>query len=468
MDSLRKTIPSLDSFIVRTALTILAMIACVALGLWIHYQYVVASADWAACDQAYAQLDDTARRSSVLVSGLDRTSPENFTVTLNKALSDLPGAHDSVALLDEDMKLLVVSDVDSLIREAIPDQLDWVSEPNSLVNFETGTFDTAIGPFLAVRWPMSNGWGIAMRPQALVVADGNVVKQSLPAAAGISLLWVSALQVVILYLTLARINASYTRQMTESNTKAIQQAEELVRTQDAIIFGLAKLADSRDPETGMHLERISMFATQLASAMSNKARYRDEVTPGFVSLIGISSALHDIGKVGVEDSILKKAGALTDDERKRMQEHTLMGNECLRQIEQRLGPSNFLQMAREIGLNHHERWDGDGYPNQISGNRIPLSARIVAVADVYDALANRRVYKDAYSHQQCVEIIRDGAGSHFDPEIIDVFLEIESEFAAIHQRFGERATGGLSGIVSPAAMECLESPELTAVVTSQN
>lgn len=442
------------------------MVACVALGLWIHYQYVVASADWTARDTAYSQLTESALYTSVATRELPTESKAELTRGLNESLSGRQGGHDSIVLTDSDMNLIGISDVESIIRDAIPETLVWQPEPDDGNELELGTVASSIGPFLAVRWPTKRGFGLMLRPEALIVADGDVVRKSLPAAAGISLLWIAALQVVILYLTLARINAAYTKQMTESNNKAVQQADELIRTQDAIIFGLAKLADSRDPETGMHLERISMFATRLATAMSRKPRYRDVVTPSFVSLIGISSALHDIGKVGVEDSILKKPGSLTDDERKRMQEHTLIGNECLRQIELRLGQSNFLQMAREIGLNHHERWDGDGYPNQISGSRIPLSARIVAVADVYDALANRRVYKDAYSHQKCVEMIREGAGSHFDPEIVEVFCEVEAEFAQIHKRFGEQAPSR-DGTVSPAALECLESPDVSPLHNEQ-
>lgn len=144
-----------------------------------------------------------------------------------------------------------------------------------------------------------------------------------------------------------------------------------------------------------------------------------------------SAALHDIGKVGIEDSILQKPGRLTDDERQRMQAHTRTSGERLLQIQQCLGDSNFLALAYEIAVFHHERWDGSGYPSKPAGEAIPLSARIVAIADVYDALSARRVYKDAYAHERCVETIESESGQHFDPRLVDVLLEVESEFAQI-------------------------------------
>jgi response regulator RpfG family c-di-GMP phosphodiesterase len=174
-------------------------------------------------------------------------------------------------------------------------------------------------------------------------------------------------------------------------------------------------------------------------ALRRLPTYRDQITPAFIRLIGISSALHDIGKVGVEDQILLKPGALSDDERLRMQLHTRLGSDCIQEIETQLGTLNFLQMAREIALYHHERWDGRGYPTGLAGEAIPLAARIVAIADVYDALSVRRVYKTAMPHQQCVDIIRREAGKQFDPALVEVFLSIADEFAEIARQFSERS-----------------------------
>ena len=155
-------------------------------------------------------------------------------------------------------------------------------------------------------------------------------------------------------------------------------------------------------------------------------------------MIGVNAALHDIGKVGIEDAILLKPGKLTADERRRMQEHTTIGERCLAEIERRLGACNFLQMARDIVLCHQERWDGSGYPNGLMKTRIPLAARIVAIADVYDALASRRVYKPALPHEECVAIIRAEAGKQFDPEMVETFLKVEKTFREINRRYGER------------------------------
>ena len=220
----------------------------------------------------------------------------------------------------------------------------------------------------------------------------------------------------------------------------------MLRTRDAVIFGLAKLAESRDPETGDHLERISLYTTRLATALRPYPKYQRIVTPTFIRLLGISSVLHDIGKVGLEDTVLLKPGRLTEAERKQMQQHTLVAGDCLKEIEQRLGASNFLQTAREIALHHHERWDGTGYPTGLAGEAIPLVARIVSIADVYDALRSKRVYKDAFPHEDCVRAIRDGAGTQFDPHLVEVFLEIESEFGAIARRFANEAANGNRGV----------------------
>ncbi|MDB5390541.1 MAG: rpfG 4 [Planctomycetaceae bacterium] len=241
-------------------------------------------------------------------------------------------------------------------------------------------------------------------------------------------LWICIAQAVIAYLILARWNTARALQQAADANAFAKQNHDLVRTRDAVIFGLAKLAESRDPDTGHHLERIAIYSTRLADAMRRHPHFASEITPSFLKLLGISSALHDIGKVGVEDAILLKPGRLTDSERQKIQQHTLLGGDCIEQIESRLGASNFLEMAREIALYHHERWDGTGYPKGLVAEQIPLAARIIAVADVYDALSVKRVYKNAFSHEKCVRIIRDGAGTQFDPYVVEVFLQIEAQF----------------------------------------
>lgn len=265
--------------------------------------------------------------------------------------------------------------------------------------------------------------------------DGSTAEQM--AIHAIAFVWIAAPQAIAAWLILCRLRGTQERRQMQSQEEAMRTAKELLRTRDAVVFGLAKLAESRDPDTGLHLERIALYSTRLASAMRKHRRYRDVVTASFVNTIGISSALHDIGKVGVEDSILLKPSRLTHEEHFRIQSHTQLGGECIRQIERRLGSSNFLEMAREIALYHHERWDGSGYPVGLKGEEIPLAARIVAIADVYDALRMKRVYKDSKPHEECVRIIREEAGQHFDPQLVEVFLSIQHQFREISERFAD-------------------------------
>lgn len=226
---------------------------------------------------------------------------------------------------------------------------------------------------------------------------------------------------------------SHKRQV-ESAARAEQSLNNLVCTQQAVMFGLAHLAECRDPATGEHLRRMKHLARVLAEAVQNHPKYQTVISLDFLKQIEISAMLHDIGKVGISDEILLKPGKLTMDERREMEQHPLISSQCLRRIEEKLGSANFLEMAHEIALYHHERWDGRGYPFGRRGEAIPISARIVAIADVYDALVSERVYKPAFPHEQCVDMIRQGAGSQFDPDLVEIFLSIEGRFADVSQR----------------------------------
>ncbi len=279
----------------------------------------------------------------------------------------------------------------------------------------------------------------------------------------LTFVWTAAIQCSVAYLWLARVSTSQQDSLRRANDQAVKQLKDLVKTRDAVVFGLAKLADSRDPETGKHLERISHYSTRLAAELHRDPRFRQRVDSAFVRAIGLSSALHDIGQVGVEDAILRKPGKLTAAERLRMQIHPTIGGECIEQIERRLGRSNFLAMAREIALYHHEWWDGSGYPHRLAGEEIPLAARIVALADVYDALSSRRVYKEPMPHAKCIDIIQNGAGTQFDPEIVEVLLRIESDFQAVAERLGDHCDEDElplddSGGVKDGAALCLAYP----------
>lgn len=254
--------------------------------------------------------------------------------------------------------------------------------------------------------------------------------------AACTLLWLGVLLTGVMYLFVTEIFDRFAKTQHASDAEALRQVQSLIRTQDAIIIGLAKLAESRDDETGHHLERISVYACRLASAAADHPKYHNEITGEFIDLLRISAPLHDIGKVGIPDRILLKPGRLTTAERVEMQQHTTIGGSCLLEIERRLENSNFLQMAREIVVSHHERWDGTGYPAGLAGEAIPLAARIAAIADVYDALSSDRVYRAAYPHERCVAMIQREAGRQFDPVLVEVFLTIQHGFREIAHLYG--------------------------------
>jgi PAS domain S-box-containing protein len=201
----------------------------------------------------------------------------------------------------------------------------------------------------------------------------------------------------------------------------------------ATILGLAKLAEYRDEGTGTHLERIREYARILAVQLGKDSKYADRIDQQYIEDIYQSSILHDIGKVGTPDALLLKPGELTDKEFDVIKRHTIMGGNALKAIESQIEGKSFLAMGKEIAYNHHEKWDGSGYPRGLKGEAIPLSARIIAVADVYDALTTKRFYKEAYSHEKAREMISRLKGTHFEPEIVGAFIAIETEFNQVRK-----------------------------------
>lgn len=219
----------------------------------------------------------------------------------------------------------------------------------------------------------------------------------------------------------------------------VRVAERLLamETRDVALFSLAKLAESRDSDTGLHVERVREYAHLLAKQMSTNPKFGEVIGDAFVRLIYETSPLHDIGKVGIPDSVLLKPGKLTAEEFAIMQKHTLIGMQTLDAAVEKYPEAEFLRFARDIVASHHERYDGSGYPRGLARGEIPLCARIVALADVYDALRSKRVYKEAYSHQKARQIILKESGSHFDPDVVDAFLEVETQFAAISKKLAD-------------------------------
>ena len=223
------------------------------------------------------------------------------------------------------------------------------------------------------------------------------------------------------------------------------QLEQLVRertrrlelTQAVTIESLATLAEYRDPETGGHIKRTQNYVKVLAKQLKEHPRFRDELNDDVIELLYMSAPLHDLGKIAVPDHILQKAGKLTDEEFEEMKKHTNYGHDALRITEQKLGEDSFLRYAREIAYTHQEKWDGSGYPTGLKGDEIPISGRLMALADVYDALISKRVYKPPFPHEKAVEIIVEGKGNHFDPDIVDAFIELENTFRNIALSFAD-------------------------------
>src|SRR5947207_5028203 len=220
--------------------------------------------------------------------------------------------------------------------------------------------------------------------------------------------------------------------------EVLRRTREVLAIQDVAVHAVASLAETRDNETGNHIRRTQFYVRTLATHLQNHPRFKSELDDGTVDLLFKSAPLHDIGKVGIPDRILLKPGRLTPEEFEIMKTHTTLGLDSIVQAEERLGSSvDFLRHAKEIALSHQEKWDGSGYPEARRGDDIPLSARLMAVADVYDALISRRVYKPPFSQEKSIAILREGRGSHFDPDILDAFLAHTAEFQAIAERFAD-------------------------------
>jgi putative two-component system response regulator len=211
-----------------------------------------------------------------------------------------------------------------------------------------------------------------------------------------------------------------------------------LETREVAIFALARLAESRDPETGEHLERMRNYSRILAQHLATTPQHADEVNDEFIRLVYLTSPLHDIGKVGIPDSILLKPGQLTDREFEIMKQHALIGAETLEAAARQYPGVAYLRMARDIAAGHHERFDGSGYPKGLVGADTPLSARIVALADVYDALTSKRVYKPAFAPDIARSMIVGESGKHFDPALVEAFVAEEDRFLAVREQFAEQ------------------------------
>ena len=216
------------------------------------------------------------------------------------------------------------------------------------------------------------------------------------------------------------------------------RTREVRAIQDVTILAMASLAETRDSDTGNHIRRTQHYVRALAERLRDNPRFAFFLSESNIELLFKSAPLHDIGKVGIPDRILLKPGRLDAEEFRIMQRHAELGRDAIAHAEKSLGTDvDFLRLAKEIALSHQEKWDGSGYPQGLSGEQIPIAARLMALADVYDALISRRVYKEALTHAEAIAIINGGRGKHFDPDVVDAFVAINAAFAEIARRFAD-------------------------------
>jgi len=239
------------------------------------------------------------------------------------------------------------------------------------------------------------------------------------------------------YLLLKRIEthlklANYNKHLQEM---VMAKTKSVLELQNAILKAMAEVVENRDDITGKHVERTQNYLGLLIGALLRHGLYAEEMYNWDIGLVLKSSQLHDVGKIAVKDEILKKNGKLTEEEFAEIKKHPLCGEEIIAKIKQNTTEHEFLEHARTFALSHHEKWDGSGYPKGLKGQEIPLQGRLMAIADVYDALVSDRPYKKALSHQDAVKIISDSSGTHFDPDLVDVFLEISDKFNEITTSF---------------------------------
>lgn len=221
-------------------------------------------------------------------------------------------------------------------------------------------------------------------------------------------------------------------------TEVQRRGRELAAIQDVTILAMASLAETRDNDTGNHIRRTQNYLRLLANQLRRHPRFSRFLDERTIDILFKSAPLHDIGKVGIPDRILLKPGRFEPHEFEIMKTHCKLGRDAIQHAEDQLGLEvEFLHYAKEIAYSHQEKWDGSGYPEGWAGDAIPISARLMAVADVYDALISRRVYKESMSHEKAVAIIADGRGSHFDPDIVDAFLELTEQFRAVALEYAD-------------------------------
>lgn len=235
------------------------------------------------------------------------------------------------------------------------------------------------------------------------------------------------------HLRLRALQVDLVSHSTQLEQRIAAQVREVTASQLGTIFALAKLAESRDDDTGQHIERVQTFSRMLAEQMREMRLHVVQLSVTFIEHLYQTSSLHDIGKVGVPDAILSKPGKLTLAEFVEMKKHSVVGANTLATVLKKHLDNRFLRMGVDVARSHHEKWDGSGYPDGLEESKIPLAARIVALADFYDALTSKRCYRPAFSHEDTCRMIKEGSGTHFDPDVVTAFDTLEGQFRRMRQ-----------------------------------
>jgi adenylate cyclase len=277
---------------------------------------------------------------------------------------------------------------------------------------------SSVGPIMIIAAPSLLIAALFVLSQLLLANTGIVISPALP-----------VLMTLLAFLVLASMK--YVREYIRAKKMALLVA----RTQEGIIGSFCSMSEYRDPETGAHIKRTQEYIKALAQHLKKQPKYKTVLTNEIIELLFKAAPLHDIGKIGIRDHILLKAGSLGDDEFEIMKLHPQIGAEMIESVAAQIGWNPFMQIAHQICLYHQEKWDGSGYPQKLTGEAIPLSARLMALADVYDALISKRVYKPAFSHNKAVSIIKKGADNHFDPVLVEAFEAIHGQFRDIALAF---------------------------------
>ncbi|AFA48536.1 response regulator [Acetobacterium woodii] len=240
-----------------------------------------------------------------------------------------------------------------------------------------------------------------------------------------------------LFIKIAKNQLALQNELLEQ--RVLERTKQLCLTQEITIEALASLAEYRDPETGGHINRTKNYVKILSKKLSTYEKFKDILNEEMIQVFYNSAPLHDIGKIGIRDDILLKPGKLTKEEFEEMKKHTTIGYETLHIAALKLGENSFLRQAMDFARYHQEKWDGTGYPDGLAGDEIPIAGRVMAIADVYDALISKRIYKPSFTHKKAVEIINEGRGLHFDPIMVDAFGEVNEEFRQIAIKYADCA-----------------------------